>query len=143
MRQIPIYLIGMFVISLLTACGGGDGTEEGPKESAFKNVKVYDYVTDMPRFPGGDEGLNRYIKKNLQYPEEAKSKGEEGVALVGFIIDSTGVVHEPKVENKVEDYFRDEALRLVNEMPKWDAGLNEGKPVNVRYVLPVEFELEK
>lgn len=126
---------------LLFACGGPK-EEEGPKESAFKNVKVYDYVTDMPEFEGGEEGLRKYIIENMQFPDEAKDNNLEGVALVGFIIDSTGVVHEAKVENKVEECFEEEALRLVNNMPDWQAGLNNGKPANVRYVLPIEFGLD-
>lgn len=133
-------LIYIFVL-FLAACA--PKVEEKEIESNFDNVKVYDFVSDMPLYEGGDEALYRFIEKEMKYPEQYKKDGIEAVALVSFIIDSTGVIHQPKVENTIDKAFEEEALRIISKMPNWQAGLENGKPVNVRYVLPIEFELKK
>jgi protein TonB len=130
-------------ISLLFLVACSPKTEEKEVESNFDNVKVYDFVSDMPMYEGGDDALYRFIENELQYPEQYKKDGIEAVALVSFIIDSTGVIHQAKVENTIDKPFEEEALRIIAKMPNWQAGLENGKPVNVRYVLPIEFELKK
>ncbi len=130
-------------ISVLFLVACAPKTEEKEVESNFDNVKVYDFVSDMPMYEGGDDALYRFIENELQYPEQYKKDGIEAVALVSFIIDSTGVIHQAKVENTIDKPFEEEALRIIAKMPNWQAGLENGKPVNVRYVLPIEFELKK
>ena len=130
-------------ISLLFLVACSPKTEEKEVESNFDNVKVYDFVSDMPMYEGGDDALYRFIENEMQYPEQYKKDGVEAVALVSFIIDSTGVIHQAKVENTIDKPFEEEALRIIAKMPNWQAGLENGKPVNVRYVLPIEFELKK
>lgn len=130
-------------ISLLFLVACSPKTEEKEVESNFDNVKVYDFVSDMPIYEGGDDALYRFIENEMQYPEQYKKEGIEAVALVSFIIDSTGVIHQAKVENTIDKPFEEEALRIIAKMPNWQAGLENGKPVNVRYVLPIEFELKK
>ena len=123
-------------ISLLFLVACSPKTEEKEVESNFDNVKVYDFVSDMPMYEGGDDALYRFIENEMQYPEQYKKDGVEAVALVSFIIDSTGVIHQAKVENTIDKPFEEEALRIIAKMPNWQAGLENGKTVNVRYVLP-------
>lgn len=130
-------------ISVLFLAACAPKIEEKEVESNFDNVKVYDFVSDMPMYEGGDDALYRFIENEMQYPEQYKKDGIEAVALVSFIIDSTGVIHQAKVENTIDKPFEEEALRIIAKMPNWQAGLENGKPVNVRYVLPIEFELKK
>ena len=101
-----------------------------------ENLPVWD---GAPKFPGGNP--QRYITENLRYPAEAIEKGIEGKVYVQFVIDTAGKVTEPKVVRGIHPLLDAEAIRLVNEMPDWMPGKKDGKPVNVSFILPVNFVL--
>lgn len=101
---------------------------------------VYDFVEEMPTFPGGDEGLKKYIADHLVYPKKLKKEGIGGRVFVAAIIEKDGeVTHETAYKgiNKKLEY---EALRLVQGMPNWIPGKHKGKVVRVKVVIPVEFK---
>ena len=101
---------------------------------------VYDFVEEMPSFPGGDEGLKKYITDHLVYPKKLKKDGIGGKVFVSAIIEKDGeVTHETAYKgiNKKLEY---EALRLVQGMPNWIPGKHKGKVVRVKVVIPVEFK---
>jgi protein TonB len=101
---------------------------------------VYDFVEEMPSFPGGEEGLNKYITDHLVYPKRLKKEGVGGKVFVSAIIEKDGeVTHETAYQgiNKKLEY---EALKLVQGMPNWIPGKNKGKVVRVKVVIPVEFK---
>ncbi|REJ84264.1 MAG: TonB family protein [Bacteroidetes bacterium] len=93
----------------------------------------------MPQFKGGDEALYRYLKDNLKMPESAKQKKINGRVYINFVIDSQGKVQFPYVVRGLGHGCDDEALRLVKNMPAWTPGKTAGKPVLVRYNIPVKF----
>jgi len=101
---------------------------------------VYDFVDEMPSFPGGKEGLKKYIEDHLVYPKRLKKEGVGGKVYVSAIIEKDGeVTHETAYQgiNKKLEY---EALKLVQGMPNWIPGKNKGKVVRVKVVIPVEFK---
>lgn len=95
----------------------------------------------MPEFPGGVEGLKRYISKNIRYPKKIRKAGVEGRVVLMFVINKDGSVINEKIVKSLDKACDEEALRLVRSMPKWKPGLQEGKPVKVMYTLPVTFRL--
>ena len=101
---------------------------------------VYDFVDEMPSFPGGEAGLKKYIEDHLVYPKRLKKEGIGGKVYVSAIIEKDGeVTHETAYQgiNKKLEY---EALKLVQGMPNWIPGKNKGKVVRVKVVIPVEFK---
>ena len=104
-----------------------------------KNTNVDD---ELPSFPGGDAKLREWIKKNMKYPSYAKNNGIEGQVLVVFIVEKDGSISNAEVSWGVDPSLDQEALRIVNKMPKWKAGKQDGNTVRVKFHLPIKFMLE-
>lgn len=97
----------------------------------------------MPEYEGGLNGLIRFLSANIIYPEQAKAMGKEGTVYISFVVDESGYVTGAKVVRGIGFGCDEEALRVVSKMPKWkSAGMNAGKPVRVRFNLPVKFTLK-
>lgn len=103
--------------------------------------KVYNTVEQMPEFPGGNEGLAKYMLKTVRYPAKAQEEELEGRVMVGFVVDAQGKVTDAKVEKSLSPETDAEALRAVKAMPDWKPGQQDGKPVSVKFLLPVTFKL--
>ena len=119
-----------------TEVANEESVEKGPKKSP-KNV--YDHIEDMPTFNGN---LNQWLLQNMKYPVEAMNKKEQGKVIVQFIVSENGEVSEPKIIRSVSPALDKEACRIVLAMPKWNPGKLKGKPVAVRYMLPISFRLQ-
>lgn len=111
-------------------------------QAMYGDNKVYEFAEVMPEYPGGMNGLMTYMMNNLKYPEKAEKKKIEGRVLVSFIVEKDGRVSHIMVKNKVSKELDDEAVRMVKGMQKWTPGKMKGKPVRVRYILPVQFRLK-
>ena len=110
----------------------------------LKGTPVFEVVEQMPEYPdGGMAGLMEYFKKNMRYPEAAKEAGMQGRVTVQFVVNKDGSISGAKVLRSVEPDFDAEAIRLVNAMPKWKPGMQDGKPVAVKYTVPVKFMLDE
>lgn len=110
--------------------------EEEPVE-----MTIYEVVEHMPDFPGGEAALQKYLKKHVVYPESARKKGVQGRVLVQFVVGKDGSICDTKVVRSVEPVLDREAVRVINKMPKWKPGRQKGKPVRVRYTVPINFRL--
>jgi TonB family protein len=93
-------------------------------------------------FPGGQDSLMSFIRQNLRYPEKASEKGIQGKVLVGFIVDKSGKVRDVELKRGVDPLLDAEALRVIRLLPPWEPGMQDGKAVNVSYVLPLNFKLD-
>ena len=100
-------------------------------------------IINNPDFPGGLSGLDEFIKKNIQYPEEAFQAGEEGQVTVEFTIDVNGYVSDAKVAKSVSASLDKEALRIIESMPRWKPGMQLGRPVAVCMSVPINFVIEQ
>ena len=103
--------------------------------------EYYMVVEQMPEFPGGLEMLNDYLKENIKYPEAAKEAGVEGRVFVSFIVDLDGRVSNVKAMRGIGGGCDEEAVRVVESMPKWKPGIHKGKVVRVAFNLPIYFKL--
>lgn len=106
-----------------------------------KNNMVFDVVEVMPQYPGGQIAMMKYIMENMKYPKQAMKEGIQGRVAVSFIVEKDGSISDVKPILSVHPLLNKEAVRVVKSMPKWTPGKQNGKPVRVRYNLPVMFKL--
>ena len=99
-------------------------------------------VEQMPMFPGGAEALFDYLSENIKYPEDCEETCVQGRVIVTFVVERDGSLTDAKVVKSVYPSLDEEALRVVNGMPKWIPGKFNGKPVRVKYTIPVTFKLK-
>lgn len=112
--------------------------EEDPEEQT-----IFEVVEQMPEFPnGGMAGLMQFLSKNIKYPTIAQENGTQGRVTVQFVVNKDGSIVDAKVLRGVDPYLDKEALRVINSMPKWKPGMQRGKPVRVKYTVPVMFRLQ-
>lgn len=97
----------------------------------------------MPEFPGGMGELMKYLGENIQYPSKAKDNQWEGVALCQFIVEKDGSIKDAKIlQSSGYPLLDTEALRVILNMPKWTAGMQNGDSVRVKFALPISFKLQ-
>jgi protein TonB len=109
-------------------------SKEMDKEGIYINADI------LPEYPGGRKAIQKYIEDNIQYPQAAIDEDVEGTVRITFAIDENGRVYKANTSGKNIGYgLEQEALRVVNNMPKWKPGLVNGKPVKTRLSLPVVF----
>lgn len=106
-----------------------------------KKEEIFTYVQKFPRFPGGDDELQRFIAENIVYPVLALETGIEGVVVVQFVVDTKGKIKDIVVVRDIGGGCGQAAIDVVNLMPSWEPGEQNGRPVTVRYTLPVRFKL--
>jgi tonB family C-terminal domain len=111
--------------------------EEEPEEQT-----IFEVVENMPDFPGGQAALMLYLAKNIKYPTIAQENGTQGRVIVQFVVNKDGSIVDAKVVRSVDPYLDKEALRVINTMPKWKPGMQRGKPVRVKFTVPVMFRLQ-
>lgn len=103
--------------------------------------KIHAIVEEMPSFPGGDDALLEFLYTNIKYPEEAKDKDIQGLAIVEFIVEKDGSISNVKILRSIGGGTDEETLRVIGLMPKWTPGKDNGQTVRVEYKLPVRFKL--
>jgi len=105
------------------------------------NDSIYFVAESMPSFPGGDEGLIKYLKEHIHYPPAARANHTEGKVVVSFIVDRNGALTNIKIIRGIGNGCEVEAIRVLSTMPKWSPGKVRGKEVRVQMNLPVKFQL--
>ena len=107
-----------------------------------KPNKVYDVVEQMPQYPGGTGKLFEYLAKSVRYPKEAENAGTQGRVIATFVVEKDGSISNAKVVKSIDPALDAEALRVVNGMPNWNPGMQNGEPVRVKYTVPITFRLQ-
>lgn len=102
---------------------------------------VFSVVEQMASFPGGPNALNDFIARTMKYPPLAEENGIKGRVVCQFIVEKDGSITDVKVVKGVDPTLDREAVRIIKAMPKWNPGKQNGKPVRVRYTLPLVFNL--
>ena len=114
-------------------------TQTNQNIDSFGN-KIYTIVEMRPLFPGGDDKLADFIKKNLKFPVTAKKNKIQGKVIVRFVVNSVGKVEQSKVIRSLDPECDKEALRVINSLPVFIPGKQEGQNVSVYYIIPVIFK---
>jgi len=113
-----------------------------PPPSPKDDNEVFMQVENMPKFPGGDAALFKYLGENIKYPVKAQEKGIQGRVICQFVINKKGEITNVEVIRAVDPNLDAEAIRVINAMPLWEPGTQKGEKVNVKYVLPINFKLQ-
>lgn len=104
---------------------------------------VFNKAETSPSYTGGNTAMNKFLKENLKFPADAEDEGLEGTVFVDFIVGSDGAVRETSATSytyeEVDPAFVTEAIRVVNLMPRWIPGRQNGKPVAVKFSVPITF----
>jgi len=111
------------------------------EERKILEEPVYALVEQMPQFPGGETAIRNIISNTIQYPADAVSEKIQGRVFVSFIISRDGKIRKAKVTEGICPSLDEEALRVINSLPLWKPGMQNGKKVNVSYTVPINFSL--
>lgn len=117
------------------------GSVEIPRTQ--NDTLVFDLVEEMPSPKGGKEGWAEYIRENLEYPEKAKTAGIAGTVYLTFVIDRQGKVKNPQILRGIGGGADEEALRVLENSPRWTPGMHKGEKVPVSMKVPIQFNLPK
>ena len=110
--------------------------EEEPEDDT-----PFQVVEDMPEFPGGEAALLKYLRDHIKYPRICQENSIQGRVIVSFVVEKDGSVSTPEVMKSVNPSLDKEAVRVISSLPKFKPGKQRGKPVRVKYTVPVAFKL--
>lgn len=96
----------------------------------------------MPQFPGGKEEMYKFLSDRIIYPEVCKDIGIKGKAYVQFTVEKDGAITDIEVVKSPHKLMSKESSKVVGEMPNWEPGIKDGKPVRVRFTLPINYILD-
>ena len=116
-----------------------------PLDTAFQistndEEEVFLSAEQNPEFPGGVNELFKFINKNLHYPERAMEQGIQDKIVVRFIVEKDGSVSNAVAIRGEHEILKVEAIRVIQSLPKFKPGSQNGKPVRVYYTLPINFK---
>ena len=114
---------------------------DGPSSSKSPGSDAFDVVEEMPVYPGGMPAMMDFFYKNMKYPKEAFDAKQEGRVIAQFVVEKDGSITDAHIVKSVSPALDAEALRIVNAMPNWTPGRQNGKPVRVKYTVPISFKL--
>ena len=114
---------------------------DGPSSSKSPGSDAFDVVEEMPVYPGGMAAMMDFFYKNMKYPKEAFDAKQEGRVIAQFVVEKDGCITDAHIVKSVSPALDAEALRIVNAMPNWTPGRQNGKPVRVKYTVPISFKL--
>lgn len=113
-----------------------------PDESSSDTNKIYDFPQVKASFIGGEVERDKFIKEHLEYPLDALKQGIEGRTILQFVVWKDSTISDIKVLKGFNATCDQAAIDIIKKMPKWNPGMQDGKPVNSKYVLPIQFKLE-
>ena len=96
----------------------------------------------MPSFQGGGlQDFRAWVMTQVRFPQEMLDKGVYGRVMAAFVVDAEGSVSNINIVQTPDKAFSDEVIRVLKKSPKWKAGMSEGKPVSVKYAVPIDFAI--
>jgi protein TonB len=143
-----MYLEGL--IGFIDRYGNSTFTErdllqiKGSYEDLFENEEnLVPLLETWPEFPGGPDSLNAYLAKTIQYPQDARDNGISGTVLAEFSVEKDGQVGQVTIKVPLFPSCNEEVVRVLQQMPKWKPGTNQGLPVRCFMQVPVTFRGDK
>ena len=113
-----------------------------PPKHVVEETKIFTVVEQMPSFPGGEEALLKYIGSHIKYPSVALEQGIQGMVMLRFVVNPDGHVGEVQVLKSLDPYCDREAKRVIQSLPKFIPGKQQGRAVAVWYTCPVRFQID-
>lgn len=118
-------------------------SELKPETIKLDEAKVYDFVSieKQPEFPGGLKKFYQYLSKSIKYPQLAQENNVQGKVFVSFIVEKDGELSDITITRGLGSGTDEEAVRVIENSPKWNPGIADGKPVRVKYNININFTL--
>jgi TonB family protein len=138
---IVIPLSAAFIIAVSSCAASKKAAKTHKEVSQSPPSEVFVVVEEMPKFPGGDDALMKFINSNVVYPKTAKDKNIQGRVIIRFVVGADGTVRDPQVLRAVDPELDAEAVRVIKSLPKFQPGKQGGKVVSVYYSIPITFAL--
>jgi periplasmic protein TonB len=113
----------------------------GVAEEEIEEDVIFTVVEDQPQFPGGESARVKFLSDNLRYPTMAREAGIQGTVFVTFVVERDGSVTDVRVLRGIGGGCDEEAVRVVQNMPRWQPGRQRGQPVRVQFNMPIRFML--
>ena len=107
------------------------------------STEVFTVVEQVPTFPGGQQAMFQFLGDNIHYPEAAVKKRKQGKVFVSFVVNTDGSLSDLQILKGIGYGCDEEAVRVMKAMPKWIPGHQSGRPVAVKYNLPINFQLSE
>jgi TonB family protein len=118
-----------------------NNTGANKNSNADTSRPIFTAVEQSPTFPGGDAAFDKYLAANIKYPAKARQNKTEGRVIITFVVESDGTLTDLKLLRSLGDGTDEEALRVLQASPKWKPGVQNGRPVDVQYTVPINFSL--
>jgi protein TonB len=120
-----------------------EGTYVADKQMGdWKWYEEGEFNEKMPEFPGGRDAMLEFLNRELRYPEDAHRKGIEGRVVLQFLINTDGSITDIEIKKPVYPSLDKEAKRVISMMPPWKPGMQNDKPVPVKFTMPIIFRLK-
>ena len=120
------------------------GISDGPPAKAIiedNAIMTTGTVEIMPAFPGGEAAWSKFLQKNLRYTQQAIDAGISGKVFISFVVEKDGHLSDITVDRGVGYGLDEESVRVLKLVPPWKPGIQNGRPVRVRYTMPISFQL--
>lgn len=111
------------------------------EETATTDDRIYEVVEQTAQFPGGDDACYKWLSEHIKYPRNCMEEGVQGRVVMNFVVNKDGSIVDVKISRSPDPRLSEEAVRVVNLMPKWKPAMQDGKAVRSRFALPVMFRL--
>jgi periplasmic protein TonB len=111
------------------------------KDEVIEEIPLIHIPEEQPSFPGGYAAMMNYLKENIKYPKSAREFNVTGMVYLRFVVEKDGTVSNITVLRGIGSGCDEEAIRVINIMPNWNCGKQNGMPVRVMMTLPVKFSL--
>lgn len=112
------------------------------EEEEVVEMEIFTVVESMPGYPGGDAARMQFLQENIKYPQMARESGIQGTVYVTFVVETDGRVTDVRVLRGIGGGCDEEAIRVIQLMPRWVPGKQRGKPVRVQFNMPIKFTLQ-
>ncbi|MGY4384053.1 protein TonB [Pedobacter sp. UYP24] len=123
--------------------GNGSGVNAGTGGTNANGDEIFEGqgIEAFPEFEGGMKAWYKYVSRNLKYPEMAVDQSKGGKVFISFVVERDGSISNVQVVRGVGYGMDEEASRVIKKSPNWKPGRQNGKPVRVRFNMPITFSL--
>lgn len=132
-----LFLLVLMALLAVPAFAQSEGNTKSSKDDV-----VFVQVEQSAEFPGGNSAMQQYLVKNIHYTKKARKNNIEGTVYVNFIVEKDGSISNARVIKGLDGGLDKVALKAVKKMPRWNPGMENGKPVRYQFTLPVRFRLQ-
>ena len=139
MKQLT-FNTSLIILSLVLLLSCKKNTED-LNDQSVKEDETFNFVEQLPEFPGGPAAMTKFINDNMRYPEEAKLHKVAGTVVIQFVVTKEGKITKVTLTRGIGYGCDEEALRVIQSMPDWKPGKYKNKEVPVNFTLPVKFKL--